>query len=104
MHCAGDFNIYMEQGHLKIDYMHRSHNLKHSFKFCSINLKRFHLSQISSEIRVRFTFCLYILIKAFLFQTDLRTIGKKFLPSDINGGKVEKVKNNVTLMLLYNKK
>ncbi|PKU39839.1 tudor domain-containing protein 3 isoform x1 [Limosa lapponica baueri] len=24
-------------------------------------------------------------------NTDLRTIGKKFLPSDINGGKVEKV-------------
>ncbi|XP_032297961.1 uncharacterized protein LOC107308094 isoform X2 [Coturnix japonica] len=26
-------------------------------------------------------------------NTDLRTIGKKFLPSDINGGKVEKVDN-----------
>ena len=27
----------------------------------------------------------------------MRTIGKKFLPSDINGGKVEKVKKNIEL-------
>ncbi|XP_068123934.1 tudor domain-containing protein 3 isoform X2 [Hyperolius riggenbachi] len=27
----------------------------------------------------------------FALNTDLRTIGKKFLPSDINGGKVEKI-------------
>lgn len=28
----------------------------------------------------------------------MRTIGKKFLPSDINGGKVEKVKKNVSFL------
>ena len=38
-------------------------------------------------------------------NTDLRTIGKKFLPSDINGGKVEKVKKNVNFLnfVKYNK-
>lgn len=33
-------------------------------------------------------------------NTDLRTIGKKFLPSDINGGKVEKVKKTASRALL----
>ena len=28
----------------------------------------------------------------------MRTIGKKFLPSDINGGKVEKVMKNVNFL------
>ncbi|MBZ3879461.1 Tudor domain-containing protein 3 [Sciurus carolinensis] len=32
-------------------------------------------------------------------NTDLRTIGKKFLPGDINGGKVEKLKGPCVLQI-----
>lgn len=50
------------------------------------------------EIIFRSTFLYNYILIIFLFQTDLRTIGKKFLPSDINGGKVEKVKKNIRFL------